>query len=228
MGDRLFNLRTHVVEDQTLVRQALAFLIQSAEGLEIVGTASTVEDAEQCQPQLVLLSLPAEQNIFERVREFQHSNPAVKIVLLDDSPQDFNVREALRLNVAGYLTKQQPFSQIASALRRVGHGERVFAPEIARRLTLSADGLHLSVEKTDDPLSTLTRRETDVLVRLAQGDSVKQCAKLLGIGTNTVSNHRARLMKKLDVHKTVELTRLAIRNGLITDGGPSHFPGRPW
>ena len=228
MDDRSFNLRILLIDDQTLVRQALASLIQSVEGMEIVGTAGTIADAvqfaEQWQPHLVLLDVLPEIGVWEGAREISRRCPDTKIILLDDAPLDANVREALRMNAAGYLTKQQPFSQVENALRQAARGDRVFAPEIARRLVLSNDGVHLAVEKTDDPLSTLTPRETDVLIHLAQGYSVKQCAKLLGIGTSTVGNHKSRLMKKLDIHKTVELTRLAMRNSLIPSGGPIRQP----
>ena len=67
----------------------------------------------------------------------------------------------------------------------------------------------------------------DVLVHLAQGYSVKQCAKALGIGTSTAGNHKSRLMKKLNVHKTVDLTRLAIREGLVYEGRETVAPRVP-
>ncbi len=84
---------------------------------------------------------------------------------------------------------------------------------------LLPDGVRLAADNYKNPLASLTPRETDVLVNLAKGNSVKQCAKALGIGTSTVGNHKTRLMKKLNVHKTVELVHLAMREGLV--------PGRP-
>jgi DNA-binding NarL/FixJ family response regulator len=63
-----------------------------------------------------------------------------------------------------------------------------------------------------------------VLINLAQGSSVKQCAKTLGIGTSTVGNHKSRLMKKLNVHKTVELVHLAMREGLVPGPASARRP----
>jgi DNA-binding NarL/FixJ family response regulator len=94
----------------------------------------------------------------------------------------------------------------------------VFAPEIARRLVMSAEGVRLPATNGEHPLACLTPRETDVLINLAQGSSVKQCAKKLGIGASTVGNHKSRLMKKLNVHKTVELVHLAVRAGIVNGG----------
>lgn len=219
MDDRPQKLRVQLVDDQALVQTALVALIQNADGMEIVATANTVEEAircaEQFRPEIVLMDVLAEVTLFEGVREILRRCPETKLILLDDSPLDANVREVLRLGAAGYLTKMQPFGQIESALRQAARGDHVFAPEIARRLVLSSEGVRLAVDSSTDPLSTLTPRETDVLIYLAQGYPVKQCAKVLGIGVSTVGNHKSRLMKKLNIHKTVELTRLAISQGLI-------------
>ncbi len=159
-----------------------------------------------------------EWGVFSAVAQFAERAPQAKVVLLDDRPLDVNVREALRVGAAGYLTKTQSIGQIESSLRRAVRGERVFAPDVAARLVLSSDGVRLTADAAGNSLARLTPRETDVLIHLAHGMSVKQCAKALGIGTSTAGNHKSRLMKKLNVHKTVELTRLAIREGLVLDG----------
>jgi DNA-binding NarL/FixJ family response regulator len=96
----------------------------------------------------------------------------------------------------------------------VSSGVRVFTPTIAERLVLSGSGVQL-LPPVNQLVSNLTPRELEMLVRLAQGYSVKQCASSLGIGNSTAGNHKSRLMKKLGVHKSVELARLAIREGLI-------------
>jgi DNA-binding NarL/FixJ family response regulator len=214
-----------VVDDQPLVCKALAELIQSTEEIEVVATAGRVDEAVRCaqehRPAVILMDVLPESNVFEGVKCILDHCPGTSVVLLDDSPLDANVREALRVGAGGYLTKQQPFGQISTALRQAARGDRVFTPEIARRLVLSADGVRLSMPSNESPLAELTPRETDVMIHLAQGSSVKQCAKALGIGASTVGNHKSRLMKKLNVHKTVELVHLAIRAGLVP-GGTAH------
>lgn len=223
-GQGQAKLRLVVVDDQPLVCTALAELIQTAEGMEVVATASRVDEAVRCavelKPSVVLMDILRDSNVFEGVRIILARCPDTIVILLDDSPLDANVREALRVGAGGYLTKQQPFGQINTALRQAARGDRVFAPEIARRLVLSADGVRLSMPNHENPLAGLTPRETDVLIYLAQGNSVKQCAKVLGIGASTVGNHKSRLMKKLNVHKTVELVHLAIREGLVSGRVP--------
>ncbi len=181
--------------------------------------------AAEKQPKVVLVSISGEWAAFDAVVRINERCPAVKTVLLDERTVDANAREGLRVQVAGYLTKEQPFHQVENALRRAARGERVFAPDIAARLVLSAEGVRLARDNSDNPLSVLTPREIDVLIHLAQGFSVKQCAKALGIGTSTAGNHKSRMMKKLGIHKTVDLTRMAIREGLVPEGrGPVRPP----
>lgn len=215
-------IRILLVDDQALVRNALNLLLQSAEGIEVVAATDRLDEAERLadslQPDIVLLDIMTEAPTFESAARIMRQCPAVKVVLLDEGPLDIHVREALRLGAAGYLTKRQPFAQLENSLHQAARGDRVFAPEIARRLVLSVDGVRLAMEKKEHPLAQLTPRETDVLIYLAQGYSVKQCAKMLGIGVSTVGNHKSRLMKKLDVHKTVDLARFAMREGLISSG----------
>jgi len=218
------NVRLLLVDDQALVRSALQSLLQTADGIELVGATDNLDEAErlvrELQPNVVLLDVMTDVPTFEHAAQIMRQWPGVKVVILDDAPLDIHVRETLRIGAAGYLTKRQPFSQFAEALKLAAQGDRVFAPEIARRLVLSSEGVKLSLERREHPLAKLTPRETDVMIYLAQGYSVKQCAKVLGIGVSTVGNHKSRLMKKLDVHKTVELARIAMREGLIS-AGPS-------
>jgi DNA-binding NarL/FixJ family response regulator len=229
MGDRPGKLRVELVDDQALVRTALADLIQASEGMEIVATAGEMKEALRCaeefKPSIVLMDVLSEPNVFEGAKTIMDRCPGTALIILDDAPVDANVREALRIGAAGYLTKQQPFGQIDAAVRQAARGDRVFTPSIARRLVLAADGVRLAADNRQDPLARLTQRETDVLINLTQGRSVKQCAEALGIGTSTVGNHKSRLMKKLNVHKTVELVYWAVREGMIP-GGKSIAPSR--
>ena len=228
MDDGAVTITVQLVDDQTLVRKALATLLQTTPNVQVVATSGSVEEAirhaVELQPHLLLMDVLPEATIFEGAAEIIRRCPNTKLIFLDDAPRDANARESLRIQAAGYLTKQQPYSQIETAMRQAIRGERVFAPEIARRLVFSTEGVRLPIESAQHPWAKLTPRESDVLIHLAQGCSVKQCAEILGIGISTVGNHKSRLMKKLDVHKTVELTRLAIREGLLPDGRPAPAP----
>ncbi len=218
MDETAQNIRVLLVDDQALVRTGLEAWIHRMPLFTVVGSAGSLLEAlalaVECQPDLVLFDILNEPGLFAGVNELVRVCPRVVVVMLDDAPRDAHVREALRLGVGGYLTKQQPPEQIEAALRHAVSGMRVFAPEIACRVSLSGPEAFLAFDHAS-PLSRLTPREMEVLVCLAEGQSVKQCAKSLGIGTSTAGNHKSRLMKKLSVHKSVELARFAIHQGLI-------------
>ena len=162
-----------------LVREALESLVRDADAIEFVASTRCGEEAvlsaENLRPDVALVDV--NESCFDTANAIRRRSPQTKIVILDDAPSDLHVRETLRVNAAGYLTKQQPFAQIEAALRQAAHGQRVFVPEIARRLVFSAGGVRLPMGGTEHRLATLTPREIDVLVHLAQGHSVKQCAK---------------------------------------------------
>ena len=226
MDIRPKTIRVQLVDDQALVRKGLALLIEASSDFDLVAAMGTIDEAVRCaelsHPDVVLMDVLPEPTLFQGVAQIIERCPETEVVFLDDGPLDTNIREALRLGATGYLTKQQPFSQIGAALRQAARGERVYAPEVTKRLILSPDGVRLSIGSSDRRLNSLTPREVDVFLYLAQGSSVKQCAKSLEIGVGTVGNHKFRLMRKLDIHKAVELTRLAIREGLIPTGRPTN------
>lgn len=219
MDDSVAKIKVLLVDDQALVRTALAELIQTAEHLDVVASTGDIQEAVRyaaaLRPDVVLLDVLSNEDPFAGACDISTCCPDTKIIIMDDVASDANAREALRINANGYLTKLQPFSQFSAALREVARGQRVFAPEIARRLVQSVGGLQLAPSERDSQLASLTPREMDVVICLAEGKSVKQCAEWLGIGPSTVGNHKSRLMKKLGVHKTIELVHLVIRAGLL-------------
>ena len=140
-------------------------------------------------------------------------------MILDDAVRTANVRKTLALNIRGYWTKHAAFAQIAQATRRLAAGRRSFCPDVDPYLYRTRHGLRYHPAHTTDPLQALTRRETELLALLVRGLTMKKCSERMGISVNTVDNHKTRLMRKLGVHKTVDLARLAMREGLLADEG---------
>jgi DNA-binding NarL/FixJ family response regulator len=219
-----------VVDDQTAIRDALSAKIDSLAGFTVIASTGSATEALrisiELSPDVVLFDILPEPTIFDRIAELASACPRAKVILIDDDVYDVHAQQALRLKAAGYLTKQQPFDEIETALRQALAGTRVYDPRVAQRLMLSGEGMRLAHGK-DEGLASLTPREMDVLMHVARGCSVKQCAELLGISASTVDNHKSRLMRKLRVHKSTELARLAMHHGLLSAAsGPCGRPHR--
>ena len=117
--------------------------------------------------------------------------------------------------MAGYFTRRSLFHQFARGVALVARGGSAFGDDINEHLVTTHRGITVLPAVDEPSLTQLTPRESEVFEMLAQGFSVRQCADQLQLAQSTVDNHKTRLMKKLDVHKSAELTRLAIREGLI-------------
>lgn len=211
-----------MVDDQALVRAALAALVDGARGMEVVALAVNADDAIRtavaASPDVVLLDMVMPgRSALDAARIIPQRRPEAKVILLDEFPLDTHLRRALRVGVAGYLTKHDTFAEIERAIRSAAAGRQAFTPHVAARLIATPLGLRVDSAKGEGLLATLTPREIEVLVCLARGLSVKQCARVLSIAMSTADNHKASLMNKLKLHKSADLTRFAIRHGLVPE-----------
>jgi len=139
----------------------------------------------------------------------------VPILLLDEEVNNGRLATVLGLPTVGYYTRSSPFSELAAGIRRLVSGERAFDPAVNSRIHRTPHGWQFRREESGSHLAALTPREIEVLKLIATGHSVKHCAELLKLAPSTVDNHKSRMMKKLGVHKALDLTRLALREGLV-------------
>ncbi len=209
-----------IVDDQVLCSAGLVALFRTAGGFEPVDPAHTADEALRAVRKLrynvVLLDVTLPDcGSFRVAQKILARHRRTRIVFLDERLFEHHVHEALRSGGAGYWTKEASFEEVEQAVRRAAAGEDTFCPAAKRILHLQPD--EQKVKKVGDGtlLSRLTAREIEVMTYLAQGLSVKQCAERMKLSRSTVDNHKSRLMKKLNIHKTVELVLLAIRAGLI-------------
>ena len=201
-------IRTLLVDDHRIVREGLRALLELApaageRAIEVVGEAADGDAAmlrcEELHPEVVVLdlSLPklSGMEVARSLRE-KANPPAVVVLSMHVSPE--HLRQADENGVAGYVVKGTGVSELANAIRRAVNGEKTF-PELR-----SERG------------PTLTEREREVLIQIAQGASNRQVAANLGISVHTVNTHRVHLMEKLQAHDVATLTRLAVTLGLVS------------
>jgi DNA-binding NarL/FixJ family response regulator len=205
--------RVLLADDHALIRQGLKILLEK-QGFQVVCEASDGQEAlslvEKTQPDIAIIdiSMPILNGV-EAAREMKKSAPRTKVILLTQHDEDQYVTEALRAGVRGYVLKSQAADDLIHAIQEVCRGSVYLSPNISRAVV---DAYLSKTYITTDPLSG---RERQVLQLVGEGKSTKDIAVHLGISTKTAESHRARLMKKLDIHETASLVRYAIRRGLI-------------
>lgn len=142
-------------------------------------------------------------------RSLRERAPAARIVFYSQFDQDEVIREAYRLGAAAFITKNTLPAELASAIHAVANGKTYFLPAIAERLAL------LGLRGEESPRARLEARELDIFVQLATGATNNEIAERMGLSTKTISTIAQAVKEKLGVHRPAEITRLAMRYGLI-------------
>jgi DNA-binding NarL/FixJ family response regulator len=177
-------------------------LLQSIPDAQVVGEVATGEDAiaqaATLQPDVILLDLHMPgQNGIEATRTILHASPHIAILVLTMFEEDDSVFAAMRAGARGYLLKGADQAEILRALRAVCHGEAIFSPAIAQRLTQYFATLAQTTMPAAFP--NLTEREREILGLIAQGRSNGEIANRLVISQKTVRNHVSNIFSKLQV-----------------------------
>jgi len=166
--------------------------------------------AQKNTPELAILdiSMPVLNGV-DTARELVKLSPRTKVILLTQHDESQYVTEGLRAGIRGYVLKSQAADELIHAISEVCRGSVYLSPKISRTVV---DAYLCKTQVSADPLSG---RERQVLQLVGEGKSSKDVATQLGISVKTAESHRARLMKKLDIHETATLVRYAIRHGLV-------------
>jgi DNA-binding NarL/FixJ family response regulator len=209
-----------IVDDHSLLREGLSLMLQNCSEFTVTGAAyqDAISAVKRDKPDVVVLGLGAMQAEFwSTVKSLCELGRNANLLIIDEAVRTRNIRLALSLGIRGYWTKHASFSQIEHAVRQMAEGKGSFCPEVEQCLRRTGHELHYHPAHTDNPLETLTPRESELFALLASGLSVKKCSQRMNISVNTADNHKTRLMRKLGVHKCVDLARLALQEGLIME-----------
>ena len=212
-------IRILLVEQQEIVRYGVQRLLNERPPLCVVGEAASGEEAirlsHQLRPDVVLMDvqIPGIGGL-EAVRRISRSHPDIGIVMVSLRDNDPFPTRLLEAGASAYLTRNCGIEEISDAVRVVCRGERYISSDIARQMALSM----LSANR-QSPFDSLSQRELQVMLMVAQGQSVNDISQHLCLSSKTISTYRYRLYDKLGVVNDVELARLAIRHGIV-DIGP--------
>lgn len=204
-----------LADQQELVRCGLSRLLDDVAGLKVVGEADSgerlVEQVRRLRPDAVIMDarIPGIGGL-EATRRIVRAGQNTAIVVVTRHVDDPLQSQYLEAGASGCLTKHCSVDEIADAVRVVVRGERYISADIARQMALS-----MLPGTEQSPFDRLSGREVQVLMMVAQGHNVHSISERLCLSSKTVSTYRYRLFEKLGVANDVELTRLAIRHGVV-------------
>ena len=207
-----------LVDDHKIVREGLAAILVK-KGFEIIGEAETghsaVKLAQELQPDIVLMdvSMP-DLNGIEATRQILENNPTVGIVALSMHSDKRFVAKMLEAGAKAYLRKNCSSHELSHAIRTVDEGHIYLNTKIAGLLV--QDFLHHTRDGASLYTTLLTTREGEILQSIAEGKLTKEIADRMNVSVKTIEKHRQNIMQKLDLHSVADLTRYAIREGLIS------------
>ncbi len=216
-------IRLLLVDDHQIVRAGLRMLFAAEPEVEIIGEASSGEEAvasiETLTPDVVLMdvAMPGIGGI-EATRRIKAARPKVAVLALTMHEDEEYFFEMLAAGASGYVPKRAAPDDLMSAIRIVKQGDVYIYPSLARLLV--KDFLYRSEASAPETREALTPREQEVLTFIAEGNSNREIADALVISVKTVDRHRENIMRKLQLHNRVELVKYAIEKGLISVGGP--------
>jgi len=213
-------IRVLLAEDHTIVRKGLRSLLDAEPGIEVIDEAEdgreAVQKAQQLRPDVVLMDITMPGlNGLEATRQIKKRFPEVKVLVLTVHAGEEYVLQVLRAGASGYLVKQTAPRELVSAIRAAYRGDSFLSPSISRKV-VEEYVRQAEAMPEEDSYDKLSDREREVLQLIAEGHSNRGIAELLHVSVKTVETHRAHLMDKLGIRTTAELTRYAVRKGVIS------------
>ena len=214
-------MRVLLVDDQDLVRAGFRMILSVEPDIEVVGEAAdgekAIELALALRPDVVLMDvqMPGTDGITATQRIV--AEDAGKVVILTTFDRDDYLFDALAAGASGFLLKNAEPEQLVEAVRAIGHGHGLLAPEVTRRVIERMTGERGVPARPEPPeLARLTDREREVLVLMARGRSNAEIARDLFLGEATVKTHVSNCLAKLHLRDRVQAVVFAYEAGLIT------------
>lgn len=208
-------MKVLIVDDHDVVRRGVRQVL--AEGFEAIefGEATNARQAVELALQhkwdvLVLdIALPGRSGL-DVLKELKVQRPNLPVLVLSMYPERQYALRALRSGAAGYLTKAEAVSELVVAVKKILAGGKYVSTTLAEQL---AD--ELTESKQQAPHETLSDREFEILCLIASGKTVKEIAHELTLSVNTISTYRARILEKMQMNTSAELTHYTIANKLV-------------
>lgn len=212
-----------IVDDHKLVRTGTRRLLEDAPGISVVAEAengeAAIELTQTLKPDVILMDvqMPGIGGL-EATRRCIRAHPSVKVLVVTMFDGEPYPSKLLKVGAAGYLTKRADADEMLLAIRKVHAGQRYISADIAQELALKP----FSDESTS-PFDQLSGRELQITLMVIMGHRVQEISEKLSLSPKTVNSYRYRVFDKLNLRNDVDLTRLAIKHGIV-DGETAASP----
>ena len=204
-----------IADDHAIVREGLKQILADTSDISVAGEASSGQEAIKkvgvSDYDLILLdiSLPGMSGL-DVLKQIRLLKPSLPILILSMYPEEQYAIRSLRAGASGYLTKESATEELISAIRKVARGRKYITASLAEKIALDWE------KDERRPLhEVLSDREYQVFCMIASGKTIKEISKLLSLSIKTVSTHRARILKKMDMKNSAQLTHYAIKHNLV-------------
>lgn len=210
-------IKVLICDDHALFREGVKSVLSAQPDIEVVGEAAdgkeAVDQAIRLYPHVVLMdiAMPVLKG-FDAVRRIKKVRPDIKVLILTVYDDEDLVARCLDAGAAGYVLKDSPPLQLVYAIQTVQRGQQFLSPKVLTGVVRQFISQPADFKAGYELLSD---REREILVLLAEGQSLKDIAARLNLSVKTVDAHKVNLMRKLDLHDRSELIRYAIRKHLV-------------
>ncbi len=208
-------IRVFIADDHAIVREGLKQILAESPDIIVAGEAENGLDAiklfrrARCHVMLLDISMP-DKNGIDVLKQVKKENPDLAVLMLSMHREDQYAIRSLKAGAAGYMTKQSAPKELVTAIRQVAGGMKYVSAALAQELASHVGEGH------EAPLhESLSDREYQTLTMIASGKTVGAIAKELSLSVKTISEYRARLLVKMKLKNSAELTHYAIKNALI-------------
>ncbi len=213
-------IRVLLADDLLLIRHGIRAVLSDVEDIEIVGEATSADDAvrlaRELAPAVVLMDQDLPGDSLVATRAIKGSMPEVEIVVMTDRLDDGKALQAIDSGATGYILKDIPGPNLTAALKAVCNGRAFFHPQVTRKLMERLVSLFRE-QRTRTRLESdgLTARELDILIELGKGSTDREIAAKFLVAEGTVKTHIRHILRKLGARNRTQAVAYVLRKGVI-------------